>query len=174
MWCDAQIGQARRNAPPDVMDRPIRHPRACVEPALVLSPRREATIGTHPEQLVATYYPPHALDNPERHRHQRQRMRAAVLTARGRERPRAALEVDLRPLHAADLGSARTEQNQQADDAAVVVVAAGAPDRGDLEVVKHALARLALARPGCADDGIAIDDSRRHRPREEAAQGGAR
>jgi hypothetical protein len=101
-------------------------------------------------------------------------VRLAVLGAPRWNRESAPVEVDFRPAHVAHLGAPAPGENQQLDNLAESVIAASAPDAGQLFVGQHALARLALGRFGGTNGRVVLDQPHLHSPDEETGQGPAR
>src|SRR5262245_19881817 len=98
-----------------------------------------------------------------------------VFGALPRDRHYAGVEIDFTPAQPADLFTPATGQDQQPDDAAEIVIPAAAPDRPQLTIREHALARLdaSLWVIG-ADDRIALAQPLAHRPTEQCRQIGSR
>src|SRR6516165_3940955 len=129
----AQVRQPGGDGSPDVVHVPVRYLRALVERALVLDPPREA-VAALTEKLGAAHPLRYGADDVERRRHERQRVLAVVFRPARWNREDGAVEVDLRPAHVANFSAPTASEDQQLDDLAVLVIAAGAPNGGDLGV----------------------------------------
>src|SRR6516165_5430292 len=165
MRLDADVGHSRGDGPADVVNPPRLHEasEASVELLLALAPRHEGGARAVTKQMIAVALRDRA-DDLKRRRRQCYRVRAMILAAFGRQRPRAGIEIEFTPAQTADLLAPAAEQDQQADDATVIVVAAGAPDRGQLGIAQDPIAGLRLLRPARADDRVALRPSLLHRP----------
>ena len=98
----------------------------------------------------------------------------SFLAPRRRQRPRAGFsKSNLAPAHAADLLPSAPGQDQEPDAAAMIVVAARLPDRGQFGVRQHALARLAALRRRRADHRVGFGQALRERPSEQRGKLGA-
>src|SRR5262245_2885188 len=96
-------------------------------------------------------------------------MGASIFAALLRQRPEAGIVINLAPADAGNFRTTAAEKAKQPNDAAKIVIAAGAPDRNKLGVGQHAIARLCLGRLAGADNRIVRGPPLLHRPLAERA-----
>ena len=87
-----------------------------------------------------------------------------------RQRPRALLEVNLAPAHAANFLPAAPGQDQQLDAAAMVVVAARLPDAASSASDSTRSRGWPPFGVGGADHRVGLDEACLHRPDEQRGQ----
>lgn len=97
-------------------------------------------------------------------------VRPVILRPARRQRPASPVGRELAPGHAAGLAASATGENQKLDELAEVVVAAGAPDRGDLVVAQYAVTRLVPGWLARADDRVGLTHPFLHAPRKKGRQ----
>src|SRR4051794_687076 len=73
-------------------------------------------------------------------------------------------------MHVADFGAPAGGEDQELDDAAVIIVAASAPDCSKLGIAEHPAAAIARCRSKAADCCIALGEAHLHAPSQECTK----
>src|SRR5262249_738466 len=87
--------------------------------------------------------------------------------------PRPSAKIKLAESHAADFLTPTAGQDQQSDDATIIIITASTPDRDQLGIVENSLARASLDGLTGADNWIAFDQAFLHCPRKKCGERGA-
>src|SRR5262249_14499813 len=133
---DLDVTHAGGDGPSEVAQLPRLHGaiEATIELFPAVSPRGVSAGRARPEQVIALAERVHRANDLERRRWQVDEMGVAVLAALLGQLPGPSIEVELARAHAADLFAPAAGEDQQANDAAEVVVTAGVRDRHELGV----------------------------------------